>query len=88
MKIILMDCVNPVRKKGRKYAPVHDSFLWSKRDELLRLGIIKRNNSSAWACAPFVVPKPGSRELRLIIYLRPLNHQTVPSTSHLPSIET
>lgn len=47
-------------------------------DELMNLGLVRRNNQSEWACAPLLVPKKGPEQFRLTVDLRPVNHHTVP----------
>lgn len=88
MQIKLQDCSRPVRVKLRRYSPPQAAFLRSKVDELLRLGIIRRNNESQWACAPLVVPKAGSEGFRFTVDLRPVNSQTIPYTWPMPDLES
>ena len=88
MDIKLKPDAKPVRVKLRRYSPPQAAFLRRKTDELLRLGLIRRNPTSQWACAPMMVPKPGPEQFRLTIDLRPVNNQTVPHNWPMPHIET
>jgi len=78
----------PVRVKVRRYPPLQASFLRGKIEELLRLGLIRKNNSSEWACAPLIVPKAGPEGFRFTVDLRPINNQTVPHAWPMPNLET
>ena len=56
-------------------------------DDYLKLGLIYRNNDSAWACAPLIVPKPGPDQYRFTLDLRPVNAQTVPTVWPMPNVD-
>jgi hypothetical protein len=88
MKIKLRPDACPIRVKVRRYSPPQAQFLRSKVDELLRLGLVKANNSSEWACAPLIVPKDGPEGFRFTVDLRPVNMQTIPHTWPMPNLET
>ena len=88
MEIKLKPDAKPVRVKLRRYSHPQAAFLRRKTDELLRLGLIRRNPTSQWACAPMMVPKPGPEQFRLTIDLRPVNNQTVPHNWPMSHIET
>ena len=87
MKIELLAGAKPFCAKVRRYSPPQAAFIRRKTDELLRLGLIRRNNTSQWACAPLLVPKDGPEQFRLTIDLRPVNRQTVPSSWPMPQID-
>ena len=63
--------------KGRSYSPPQEDFRRAKTDEMLHLGLIKRNNQSEWAPAPLIVPKSGPEQFRFTVDLRSVNSQTV-----------
>ena len=50
-------------------------------------GWIEESRDSEWAAAAFVVPKPGKKEYRIVIYYRWLNECTVADAEPLPVIE-
>ena len=87
MKIILKQDAVPIRVRVRKYSPPQAVFLRSKVDELLQLGLVKRNATSRWACAPLIVPKPGPEAFRFTVDLRPVNAQTEPQAWPMPNME-
>lgn len=88
MEIRLKPDSSPVRVKLRRYSPPQMAFLRKKTDELLRLGLIKRNNRSQWACAPLLVPKEGPEQFRFTVDLRPVNRQTIPFAWPMPNLES
>ena len=88
MRIVLKDGARPVRVRLRRYSPPQAAFLRKKTDELLALGLVRRNNSSQWACAPLIVPKPVSEKFRFTVDLRSVNKQTVPHPWPMPHLET
>lgn len=74
----------PVKVRMRTYSPEQLSFLKKKIEELIEAGYISRNNSSKWACAPLVVPKPGKEGFRFTVDLRPVNSQTKKTVWPMP----
>lgn len=74
----------PVKVRQRTYSPKQFVFLKKKVDELNRAGYIYRNNSSNWACAPLIVPKPGKEAFRFTVDLRPVNAQTKKAVWPMP----
>jgi len=77
----------PVSVKVRRYTPRQSVFLQSKVKELERIGLVRRNPTSAWACAPLIVPKSGPEEFRFTTDLRPVNKVTVPHIWPMPDLE-
>jgi len=77
----------PVSVKVRRYTPRQSVFLHSKVKELERIGLVRRNPTSAWACAPLIVPKSGPEEFRFTTDLRPVNKVTVPHIWPMPDLE-
>ena len=59
MHIRLDTQARPIRVKVRRYTPCQAEFMKVKVAELERLGLVRRNTESAWACAPLIVLKPG-----------------------------
>ena len=87
LRIRLADDAKPVRAKCRNYTPPQRQFLKEKVDELLQLGLVRRNNESRWACAPLIVPKKGPELFRFTVDLRPLNSQTITHAWPMPHLE-
>lgn len=52
------------------------------------LGIVYRNNTSAWECAPLIVHKPRPEKFRLAVDIPPLNTQTIPHVWPISNLET
>ncbi len=77
MEIGLRPGAESVRVKVRRYAPAQRKFLRENVDEFQRLGLIRADNTSSWACAPLIIPKTGPEKYRLTIDLRLVNRQTV-----------
>lgn len=88
MLIKLQPDAKPVRVKLRRYSPPQAEFLRNKTDELLRLGLVVKNNRSPSACAPLLVPKQGPEGFRFTVDLRPVNRQTVPFAWPMPNLES
>ena len=89
MRIKLEEGTTPFRTKVRRYPKEQAQFLKKTVDKLVKLGMVKRNTESAWACAPLIVPKPGSKDKwRFTVDLRPVNKATVPSVWPMPDLET
>jgi len=87
LKITLKEGSEPFRTKPRRYAPAQSQFLREHTKKLERMGFIKRNNQSHWACAAVPVPKanrPG--EFRLTIDYRPVNAKTAPIVGTAPDL--
>ena len=76
MKIEFEGNPRPIKVRQRSYSPEQLKFLKNKVNELADAGYIVRNNTSKWACAPLVVPKPGKEGFRFTVDLRPVNAQT------------
>ena len=84
MKIEFEGTTRPVKVRQRTYSPEQLDFLKAKIQELISAGFIVRNNSSKWACAPLVVPKPGKEGFRFTVNLRPVNAQTKKTVWPMP----
>ena len=63
-------------------------FLRKKVDELLSHGLVRRNNSSEWACAPLIVLKDGPEKFRFTVDLQPVNSETILHTWPTPDLES
>ena len=88
MSIRLISGASPVSVKVRRYSEAQQDFLRKKIHELEKLGLVKRNTQSSWACAPLIVPKPGPDKFRFTTDLRPVNKVTVPFVWPMPNLET
>lgn len=88
MTITLKPDAKPVRVRVRRYSPPQAVFLRFKTDELVRKGLVVRNNRSAWACAPLLVPKSGAEQFRFTVDMRPVNSQTVPHAWPMSDLES
>lgn len=84
MKIEFEGTERPIKVRQRTYSPEQLSFMKKKVNELVDAGFIYRNNSSNWACAPLVVPKPGKEGFRFTVDLRPVNAQTKKAVWPMP----
>lgn len=88
MKIEFDRPERPVKVRQRTYSPKQLTFLKNKVSELMKAGFIQKNNSSKWACAPLVVPKPGSKEgFRFTVDLRPINAQSKKNVWPMPNAD-
>eukprot|EP00644_Phytophthora_capsici_P015122 jgi/Phyca11/127654/e_gw1.71.78.1 len=58
LRIKLVEVAEPFRARSRWYAPVQRSFLREYTKRLERMGFIRQNNQSHWACAAVPVAKP------------------------------
>ena len=76
----LLPGARPFRAMARHYSTPQAAFIRWKTDEHLRLGLVRQNNKSQWACAPLLVPEDQPEQFRLTLDLRQVNRQTVPST--------
>ncbi|TDH66775.1 hypothetical protein CCR75_003350 [Bremia lactucae] len=73
--------VEPLRVPVRAYTQPYRSgrdFLRSYRKKLVENGLVRKNNSSRWACATLPARKPGGKVFRFIVGYCPINHLTVP----------
>ena len=89
MKIVLRKGAVPFKAKQRRYSSQQASFLRSKANQLLRIGLVCRNPSSKWASALLIVPKPNSDEqFRFTVDLRTVNAKTEKYFLPMPQLET
>lgn len=65
-----------VKVLQRTYSLEQQSFMKNKEEELVYAWYIFRNNSSKWAYAPLIVPKPGKERFRFAVNLRSASSQT------------
>ncbi len=84
MKIELEGPTRPIKVRQRTYSPEQTLFLKQKVKDLTDAGYIVRNNTSKWACAPLIVPKPGKEGFRFTVDLRPVNAQTKKAVWPMP----
>lgn len=52
MEVILKRDEIKVRVRVRKYVPLQKNIIRSKVDDILELGLIRRNKISGWDCTP------------------------------------
>lgn len=71
----------------RNYSQEQREFLAKFVEDLVRNGLAYQNPTSAWACAPVLVPKPGSARFRFTVDLRPVNKFTVRHQFLMPNLE-
>ncbi|OWY94489.1 hypothetical protein PHMEG_00035758, partial [Phytophthora megakarya] len=86
LKVRLRDGAEPYRSGTRKYPELQRAFLRDFVRELERNGLVRRNNSSRWACPALPVKKPYSDEYRCTIDYRPTNKCTVPVAGATPNL--
>lgn len=87
LRIKLTADARPIRVRLRNYSPSQRTFMKKFVDELLRYNLVYANPSSAWACAPLLVPKPGPAEWRFTVDLTPVNKLTIPHSFPMPVIK-
>lgn len=86
IKVDLFPDAKPVKVRLRNYSQDQREFLFHFFQKLVSCGMAYSNPSSAWACAPLLVPKPGLSKLRFTVDLRPVNTFTVKHQFPIPSI--
>ena len=67
----------PVKVRLRNYSREQREFLMDFVKKLVRNGMAYLNPTSAWACAPLLVPKAGAARFRFTVDLRPVNKFTI-----------
>lgn len=87
MKIEFEESERPVKVRQRTYSPEQTEFLKKKVQDFSDAGFIERNNTSKWASAPLVVPKPGEEGFRFTVDLRPVNAQTKNAVWPMPNAD-
>lgn len=89
LKIDLVPDATPVRVRLRNYTQAQRQFLKDFVAQLEKANMAYFNPSSAWACAPLLVPKPGpgGDEFRFTVDLRPINRFTVKHQFPMPNLE-
>ena len=75
MHIVLKPSARFVRVSTCRYSPPQDAFLRCKTEEILRLGLIRRDLKSQWASAPSLLPKEKPEQLGFTADLRRVNSQ-------------
>ena len=75
----------PVVRSPIKLPPAHREFLRKELQEARAAGLIT-TGASAWLSPCFVVPKPWSTKLRVVLDYRWLNAQTIRDSYPLPHI--
>ncbi|POM68944.1 Hypothetical protein PHPALM_14828 [Phytophthora palmivora] len=86
MRITLRPDAQPYRSGVRKYPDMQRAFLRTYVQELLDNGLVRRNNSSRWACAALPVRKAGGDGFRITVDYRPVNKLTVPLAGTTPNL--
>lgn len=76
-----------VRVKLRRYSEEQAQLLKDKVEELLSFSLVRRNPSSALACAPLIVPKERPEKYIFTTYLPPVKKQTLPLAWPMPDLE-
>lgn len=87
LRVKLNKDFTPVRLSARRYAPMQQAFMDAHVAELEELGLVYRNYTSHWACAPRIVPKPPPSNFRMCIDSRPVNAQTIPMQWPMPQLD-
>jgi len=87
LKIELTADAKPVKVRLRKYSQPQRAFMQKLVKKLISCGMAYYNPTSPWACAPLIVPKPGSVEFRFTVDLRPLNKYIVKHQFPMPNLE-
>ncbi|EGZ29944.1 hypothetical protein PHYSODRAFT_408263, partial [Phytophthora sojae] len=79
LRITLQPGAQPFRARTRRYGAAQSAVLPEHVHTLEKMGFVRRNNMSRWACAAVPVPKAGRpNEFRLTIDYRPVNVLTIP----------
>lgn len=76
LKVQLRADAKPYRSGTRKYPEMQRKFLRDFVRELERNGLVRRNNSSHWACPALPIKKPMSNEYQCPTDYRPINRYT------------
>lgn len=87
LRIDLTRDARPVKVRLRNYSKEQQDFLTDMTDKLVEHGMAYPNPTSAWACAPLLVPKDGPTKFRFTVDLRPVNRFTVKHQFPMPNIE-
>lgn len=87
LKIELFHDARPVKVCLRNYTQEQKTFLSDMVKKLVEHGMAYPNPTSAWACAPLLVAKPGPAQFRFTVDLRPVNRFTVKQQYPMPNIE-
>ncbi|KAG3066531.1 hypothetical protein PI125_g23853 [Phytophthora idaei] len=86
LKVQLRDDAKTYRSGTRKYPELQRTFLRDFVRELEKNGLVRRNNSSRWACPALPVKKPHNDEYRCTIDYRPINKCTMPLAGATPNL--
>lgn len=84
LEISLVSDASPVRVRLCNYSQAQRKFLRNFATQLVNANMAYLNPSSAWACAPLLVPKDGPDEFRFTDDLRPFNRFTVKHQFSMP----
>ena len=87
LRIELTPDARPVKVRLRNYSEEQREFLSDMVAKLVRNGMAFPNPTSAWACAPLLVPKPGPARFRFTVDLRPVNKFTVKHQYPVPNLD-
>lgn len=88
LKIDLTPDAVPVKVRLRNYSQDQRDFLKKFVSNLVYNDMAYPNPTSSWACAPLLVPKPGSDvRYRFTVDLRPVNKFTVKHQFPMPNLE-
>lgn len=87
MRIELMDNWRSIRSNQRRYPLEKRKFMHRVVSKLESYGFIKPTTKEEWVAATLVVPKPPPVDLRLTIYLWPVNAVTKPMTWPMPNMD-
>jgi hypothetical protein len=75
----------PVHKTPIRCSPAHAAVLREQLQDLKMADFIDTIKTSAWAAPAFLVPKPRSTKLRMVIDYRGLNGQTRRDSFPIPN---
>lgn len=64
------------------------AFIKGKVRGLIDAGFISRSNTSKWACAPFIDPKPGKEGFIFTVDLQTVNSQVKRAVWPIPLADT
>lgn len=77
-----------VKVRIRNYSEEQRTFLRSMTTKICDVGLVYPNDTDLWVSEPFIVPKPGPAKFCFTVYLRMVNHITLPNHYPISRIET
>ncbi|POM74838.1 Hypothetical protein PHPALM_8140 [Phytophthora palmivora] len=86
LKVRLQPDAQPYRSGTRKYPEPKRKFLRDFVQELESNGLVRRNNTSRWACPALPVVKSHSEDFRCTIDYRPVNRVTIALAGATPNL--